>query len=354
MAVVPATIGPVLKGIDQCEGDDGFQTTMDLSPLDDARKEGGDQSKTQNDYKKMAQALDSEIAKMKDSFRALKEMQEESGILLKTSEDCRSRSTLSLKRQRQIQSLTDKIEDIRAQVRAIENASDLQERAVRVEYQRNRNLKEKLHQVEVSNEEYQERIKLVIQRQDQTLKRLEGQLRASRNAEIRVQRVMKVANFKQKSLKLETEKEEPTRSNSLYYDRMERGNAEKASMIQYRKSETPRHSRTRPRIIRHAAGRSLTIVPPSRRRGHSAQRPEKRLDFESSAMDNSNERKTENEDIDKKIMLVDSVDSADRERTVSDIVHGSDKKIKHETRGSSPSHYDFVTYEDSIHKQGTF
>mmetsp|Transcript_21843 Transcript_21843/g.35172 ORF Transcript_21843/g.35172 Transcript_21843/m.35172 type:complete len:83 (+) Transcript_21843:456-704(+) len=46
-----------------------------------------------------------------------------------------------------IQSLTDKIEDIRAQVRAIENASDLQERAVRVEYQRNRNLKEKLHQV---------------------------------------------------------------------------------------------------------------------------------------------------------------------------------------------------------------
>jgi len=186
----------------------------------------------------------------------------------------------------------------------------------------------------------------VIQRQDQTLKRLEGQLRASRNAEIRVQRVMK-----QKSLKLETEKEEPTRSNSLYYDRMERGNAEKASMIQYRKSETPRHSRTRPRIIRHAAGRSLTIVPPSRRRGHSAQRPEKRLDFESSAMDNSNQRKTENEDIDKKIILVDSVDSADRERTVSDIVHGSDKKIKHETRGSSPSHYDFVTYEDSIHKQ---
>mmetsp|Transcript_23962 Transcript_23962/g.38600 ORF Transcript_23962/g.38600 Transcript_23962/m.38600 type:complete len:331 (+) Transcript_23962:734-1726(+) len=157
--------------------------------------------------------------------------------------------------------------------------------------------------------------------------------------------------MKQKSLKLETEKEEPTRSNSLYYDRMERGNAEKASMIQYRKSETPRHSRTRPRIIRHAAGRSLTIVPPSRRRGHSAQRPEKRLDFESSAMDNSNQRKTENEDIDKKIILVDSVDSADRERTVSDIVHGSDKKIKHETRGSSPSHYDFVTYEDSIHKQ---
>jgi len=131
---------------------------------------------------------------------------------------------------------------------------------------------------------------------------------------------------------------------------MERANTEKASGIKYRMSETPRHSRTRPRI-RHTAGRSLTIVPPSRRRGHSTQRPENRSDLESSAMDKSNQWDVSSENDtnnDKKKMLE---ESADRERTMSDGIRVLDKKSKREARGSSPSQYEFVTYEDSVHNQ---